>query len=108
MLVDVRKQFADSLEAFLPTLMQTQATHEMASRLDLFRTQTLASFEPADARKDSAISDMNSYMDNLLGLERFQVPEIPIVNSRAGLYIYLDAAVSRILLREILVIFSAN
>ena len=40
------------------------------------------------------MSEMNSYMDNLIGLERFQVPEIPMVNSRAGLYIYLNAAVS--------------
>lgn len=90
-IIDARKQLADGLETFVPTIMQT--AHEIASRLELFRTETLASFEPVD-RKDSAVSDMNSYMDNLIGLERFQVPEIPIVNSRAGLYIYLDAAVS--------------
>ncbi|KAK4219452.1 putative mediator of RNA polymerase II transcription subunit 5 [Rhypophila decipiens] len=89
---DVRKKFAESLDAFLPTILQSQALHEIASRLDLFRTQTLASFEPADSRKDTAVSEISNYMDSLLGLERLQIPEIPIVNSRAGLYIYLDAA----------------
>lgn len=73
---------------------QSQAPHEIASRLELFRTETLAAFEPAETKKEPGLSDMNSYMDNILGLERFQVPEIPVVNSRAGLYIYLDAAVS--------------
>lgn len=91
--IDTRRQLADGLEAFVPTIMQSQSTHEIASRLEVFRTGTLASFEP-DERKESAVSDMGNYMDNLIGLERFQVPEIPIVNSRAGLYIYLNAAVS--------------
>ncbi|KAK3325677.1 mediator complex, subunit Med5 [Apodospora peruviana] len=85
-----REQLCDNLEGFIPTIIQT--SHEIASRLDLFRTETLASFEPVTDKKDTAISEMNSYMDNLIGLERFQVPEIPVVNSRAGLYIYLNAA----------------
>jgi mediator of RNA polymerase II transcription subunit 5 len=70
-----------------------QASSEIAGQLELFRTQTLSKFLPAD-KKDAAVSEMNSYMDNLLGLDSFQLPDLPIVNSRAGLYIYLNAAVS--------------
>ncbi|KAK3378393.1 mediator complex, subunit Med5, partial [Podospora didyma] len=86
---EIRKQLSNSLEAFLPAIMQTPS--EVTNRLDIFRSQTLASFEPVD-KKDTAVSAINSYMDNLIGLENFQVPEIPIINSRAGMYIYLNAA----------------
>ncbi|KAK3940761.1 mediator complex, subunit Med5 [Diplogelasinospora grovesii] len=86
----LRKQLSKSLDSFIASMMQSQP--DIAGRLELFRGQTLASFEPADKKKDAAVSDMSSYMDNLIGLDNFQVPEIPIVNSRAGLYIYLNAA----------------
>lgn len=62
---------------------------EFISRLQLFRTQTLANFDP-DEKKDTA--EVNSYMD-MIGLDSFQVPVIPTENSRAGLYIYVHAAV---------------
>lgn len=75
----------------MPLVMQVSS--DVAGQLELFRTQTLAKFLPAE-KKDAAVSDMNNYMDNLLGLDSFQVPEVPLVNSRAGLYIYLSAAVS--------------
>jgi len=51
---------------------------------------TLASIEPAD--KKDATAEIPSYMD-MIGLDNVQIPEIPIVNSRAGLYIYVGAAV---------------
>ena len=64
----------------------------MAARLETFRTQTLPSFEPAE-KKDGEMAEMASYMDSLIGSESFQIPLVPTVNSRAGLYIYLNAAV---------------
>ncbi|KAK0670786.1 putative mediator of RNA polymerase II transcription subunit 5 [Cercophora samala] len=85
----LRKQLAQSLEAFLPSIMQVNPS--IASQLEMFRAQSLVTYDSIE-KKDAAVSDMNSYMDNVMGLESFQVPEIPIVNTRAGLYIYLSAA----------------
>ncbi|KAK3327996.1 mediator complex, subunit Med5 [Cercophora scortea] len=84
-----RKHLSESLETFIPSIMQSSP--EIAGTLERFRTLTLSSSEPAD-KKATAVSEMNSFMDNLIGLDSFQVPEIPVVNSRAGLYIYLNAA----------------
>jgi mediator of RNA polymerase II transcription subunit 5 len=63
---------------------------DVAGRLELFRTETLCRFLPSERKE----AELNSYVDNLIGLDSFQVPEIPVVNTRAGLYIYLSAAVS--------------
>jgi len=71
----------------MPSIMEIPA--EFISRLEQFRTQTLASFDP-DEKKDT--TEVNSYMD-MIGLDSFQVPVIPTENSRAGLYIYVHAAV---------------
>ena len=79
------------MERFLPSIMQN-APSDVTGRLELFRTQTLATPEPAD-KKDAAAAEMNSYMD-MLGLESFQVPPIDTINTRAGLYICINAAVS--------------
>ncbi|KAL2023869.1 hypothetical protein VTK56DRAFT_646 [Thermocarpiscus australiensis] len=79
------KLLSDSLKGFIPTIMRP----DMAQRLELCRTQTLASHVPSD-EKDA--SDINSYMDSLMGLNSLEIPEVPVVNSRAGLYIYLNAA----------------
>lgn len=87
----VRKHLSHSLEAFIPSVMHISP--DFAGRLDMFRTQTLATFDPADKKDAAAVSDINSYMDNLMGLDSFQVSEIPIVNTRAGLYIYFSAGV---------------
>ena len=79
------------MTAFSPSIMPLAP--EVVGPLEQFRTQTLTAFLPPD-KKEAVVSGMNSYMDNLMGLDNFQVPELPIFNSRAGLYIYLNAAVS--------------
>lgn len=68
-----------------------QALPHVASHLEVFRAETLGQHLPAE-KKDAA--EVNNYMDSLIGLDTVQIPELPIVNSRAGLYIYLSAAVS--------------
>lgn len=83
------KTLSDALKAFLPCVMQ--ALPHVASCLEVFRTETLGQHLPAE-EKDAA--EVNNYMDSLIGLDNVQIPELPIVNSRAGLYIYLSAAVS--------------
>jgi mediator of RNA polymerase II transcription subunit 5 len=60
----------------------------------MFRTQTLASFEPVDKQKEAAEAQVYEVFDQTVGLDSFQVRELPIENTRAGLYIYLNAAVS--------------
>ncbi|KAI1772929.1 Med5-domain-containing protein [Hypoxylon cercidicola] len=85
---EARRALSESLASFVPSIIQSGS--QIASRLELFRTETLASFEPADTKKDPtnpAIDDIESTM----ALDNFIVSELPIVNSRAGLYIYLNA-----------------
>jgi mediator of RNA polymerase II transcription subunit 5 len=79
----------DALQAFLPCIMQSMPP--IAAQLEQFRTETLGKYLPAE-KKEAA--EANSYMDSLIGLDNVQLPEVPVVNSRAGLYIYLSAAVS--------------
>ncbi|KAK4250229.1 mediator complex, subunit Med5 [Corynascus novoguineensis] len=83
---DICKMLSDALQTFIPCVMQVLP--EMASRLELFRNETLGKYLPAE-KKDA---EVNTYMDNLIGMDSIQVPEVPVVNSRAGLYIYLSAA----------------
>lgn len=77
---------------------------EILDKLEHFRTVTLASLDPADQKKkqaaDAALSDM---MDPAIALESFVVDEIPIGNTRAGLFIHLNALVSQTLSRIYLV-----
>ncbi|KAK4163563.1 putative mediator of RNA polymerase II transcription subunit 5 [Cladorrhinum sp. PSN259] len=88
---NVRKHLSDSLETFIPQVMHISP--DFSGRLELFRTEHLLTFDSAE-KKDAAVADMNSYMDSLMGLDSFQVSEIPVLNTRAGLYIYLSAALA--------------
>jgi mediator of RNA polymerase II transcription subunit 5 len=62
----------------------------------MFRTQTLAAFEPVDKHREDEDAQVYEVYDQTLGLEDFQVRELPTENTRAGLYIYLNAAVSAV------------
>lgn len=88
---EARKALSESLAVFVPSIMQSAS--QIAGRLELFRTETLASFDPVDKKKESANAEMDDILDSTVGLENFVVPEMPIANTRAGLYIYLNAAV---------------
>ena len=80
----------DSLVNFVPTLQNAS----IAERLELFRS-TLSSFEPAEKPKDGAESkSLDDVLDSSVGLDTVILPELHITNSRAGLYIYLNACVS--------------
>lgn len=89
---DARKALSESLNHFVPSIMQS-ASHEIASRLEFFRTETLASFEPVDKKGEAAKTDLDDLLDSTVGLENVVLPEpdLVITNSRAGLYIYLNA-----------------
>lgn len=95
-----RKALSQSLANFVPSIMQgasqgtNQGTAQIAARLELFRTDTLAGFEPIDKKKEAANAEMNELLDETLGLQNIVLPHLDIRCSRAGLYIYLNAAVS--------------
>ncbi|KAI0436198.1 mediator of RNA polymerase II transcription subunit 5 [Xylaria telfairii] len=87
---DVRRVLSESLTSFIPSIIQSSS--QIASRLELFRTETLASFEPVDKdRKEVSNIDIDD-LESSMALDSIVVPELPISNSRAGLYIYLNAS----------------
>ncbi|KAF6845347.1 Mediator of RNA polymerase II transcription subunit 5 [Colletotrichum musicola] len=101
---DTRKALSESLANFVPTIMQNAGP--IATRLDMFRTSTLAGFEPADGRKNPSNAEIEDLFDSTVALENFVISELPIVNSRAGLYVYLNAALVGRPLVDDLAIFS--
>ncbi|KAH9883338.1 mediator complex subunit Med5 [Xylariomycetidae sp. FL2044] len=86
-----RKALSESLASFVPSILQSAS--QIAGRLELFRTETLASFESVTDKKkdDTQHPDIEQLMSQM-GLDNIVIPELPITNSRAGLYIYLNAA----------------
>lgn len=87
---DVRRALSESLTSFIPSILQSAAP--IASQLELFRTKTLASFEPASKDKKE-VSNMDiDDLESSMALDSISIPDLPITNSRAGLYIYLNAS----------------
>jgi mediator of RNA polymerase II transcription subunit 5 len=86
-----RKALSQSLASFIPSIMQNAS--QIAARLELFRTETLAGFEPVDKKKEAANAEMDELLDETLGLQNLSIPDLHVDRSRAGLYIYLNAAV---------------
>jgi mediator of RNA polymerase II transcription subunit 5 len=85
---EVRKAMLQGLADFVPTLQTTS----IADRLELFRA-TAASFEPVDKAKDAA-KGIDELLNSAVGHESLMLSELHIANTRAGLYIYLNACVS--------------
>lgn len=71
-----------------------QSASQIADRLESFRTGTLASFEPLDKKNEAAKAEFDELLESTLGLDNFPVTELPVINTRAGLYVYLNACVS--------------
>lgn len=67
----------------------------IAERLDHFRTQTLLPLLPIDKEIQAANDEIDKMIDSslALGIETISVIDLPTVNSRAGLYIYLHSLV---------------
>ncbi|KAI1342622.1 mediator of RNA polymerase II transcription subunit 5 [Xylariaceae sp. FL0016] len=86
---DARQAFSDGLAAFIPSILQTSS--DVAGRLEDFRTRTLASFEPIDKKKKETANVELDDFESSMALDSIIIPELPITNSRAGLYIYLNA-----------------
>lgn len=87
-----RKALSQSLANFVPSIVQ--GAPPIATKLELFRTETLAAFDPVDKKKEAADAEMDELLDETLGLQNIVLPHVDIARSRAGLYVYLNAAVS--------------
>ncbi len=90
----LRKDFSKNLATFVPFLLQSSPQN--AARLEVFRTQTMVAIEPVDKKEAAANKEIDEILDEGMGLgpDNMVIAEIPVVNSRAGLYIYLDSLVS--------------
>jgi len=78
---------------------------QSAARLEMFRTETLVALLPEEkekepeSRKDGVEKEMDDILEGGLGLspglEMMVVEDLPSMNSRAGLYVFLNSLVSR-------------
>jgi hypothetical protein len=66
---------------------------QFIDKLEIFRTEVLAPLDPVDKNKQAANAVMDDLLDSTVGLDSFVIPDIPISNTRAGLYVYLSASV---------------
>jgi mediator of RNA polymerase II transcription subunit 5 len=93
-----------TLGNFIASLMQSSP--QSAARLEIFRTETLVALVPTEPKeKDTehatgggAEKEMDDILEGGLGLspglEAMVVEDLPSMNSRAGLYVYLNSLVS--------------
>jgi mediator of RNA polymerase II transcription subunit 5 len=88
-------QLSKALADFIPLLMPSHPP--TAGRLELFRSQTLVGMEPLE-KKSSASNAIDDILDEglNLGMDNLVVADVPSINSRAGLYIYLSALVGHL------------
>lgn len=92
--IETLKGFSQSLATFIPLIINGSSL--FAERLDLYRTKTLVALEPIDKKAQKAGAEIDKIIDSAftLGMENIPVVEVPTMNSRAGLYVYLNSLVS--------------
>lgn len=90
------KELSKTLGNLIAILLQSNSQSLSAARLEVFRTQTLVTIEPVDKKELSANKEIDDILDGGIGLgiDSVVVEDLPTLNSRAGLYIYLNALVS--------------
>jgi mediator of RNA polymerase II transcription subunit 5 len=87
---DVRTDFAKALSTFIPFLSQTSI--QIANRLEQSQKEHDLHEQPIT----SANGDANEYAKlEVAALQLETVVDLPIVNTRAGLYIFLNSLVRR-------------
>lgn len=65
-----------------------------AERLELFRNQVLLPLQPVDPKEQAANAEIDQIIDSSMGIDNLGIIDLPVVNYRAGLYIYLNALVA--------------
>lgn len=53
----------------------------------------LAKLDPVDEKKQAADAAMNEMLASAVGPDAFDVREVPIITTRVGMYVFLNAAV---------------
>lgn len=89
------------LATCIPLLLQSAP--QSAARLEIFRTQTLVAVAPEDKKEQADRKEIEDIMDEAIGLggvESLVVGDLPTMNSRAGLYIYLNSLVGQLHLKS--------
>ncbi|KAF4120193.1 hypothetical protein GMORB2_3320 [Geosmithia morbida] len=89
-----RRELSQNLAAFVPTLqlVNTGTEKSITEKLEFFRTRVLASLDPVDKKKKQAAdAAMNEMLDSAVGPDAFEVAHVPIVTTRVGMYIHLNA-----------------
>ncbi|KAG9240533.1 mediator complex, subunit Med5 [Calycina marina] len=83
-------RFSRALANFVPLLQRMPA---IAERLETFRTKTLIRIEPTDKSTIAASKAIDDILgqDPELGPDSVHVTDLPVMRSRPGLYIYLNA-----------------
>lgn len=105
---ETRIELEKTLGEFIAVLVNNSP--QSAARLEIFRTETLVALCPPEKEKDESQKEKDSgagggvekEMDDILegglglspGLEAMAVEDLPSMNSRAGLYVYLNSMVS--------------
>ena len=87
-----RRALSHTLPSFMPIVAHSSSV--AVARLDHFYSGFLALFDQVKGEKEEASNNIHDLLDSTVGLQNLAIPELPISNSRAGLYIYLNAAVS--------------
>ena len=93
--LDIRRPFAHSLSLFIPFLAQTSL--QISNRLEAFQRE----YNIFDDSPSKGLGNILSGVDvngiHMQGMDGEHVVDGPIVHSRAGLYIYLNALVSMLM-----------
>ncbi|KAL7797476.1 mediator complex, subunit Med5 [Trichoderma ceciliae] len=84
-----RKGFSESLASFVQAL---QPVPQFVEKLEIFRTGVLAPLDLVDKNNQAANAAMDEILDSTVGLDSLVIPDMPISNTRAGLYVYLGAS----------------
>lgn len=104
---DASKQLVDKLTLFIPLL--THRSPQIAERLQMFVAQTLEILAQGEKHDDgmgigasAASKEIDRILEDTGGgleleLQSLPVADTPVINSRAGLYIYLNSLVSGLL-----------
>ncbi|EQK98130.1 Mediator of RNA polymerase II transcription subunit 5 [Ophiocordyceps sinensis CO18] len=88
----VRKELSQSLTDFMHTLQHAPGVVE---RLEVFRSETLGRLDSVDKNSQAAANAaMDELLDPAVGLDNLVIPDMLIPNTRAGLYVYLNAALA--------------
>ncbi|KAJ2905288.1 hypothetical protein MKZ38_005801 [Zalerion maritima] len=87
----IRKMLYKTLATFLANVIQSGAQPMMVQKFDFFRNQTLVAMDP-DLETKAKDDEMDNMMDPGMALGTFQLPDMHIPNTRAALYVYINAA----------------